>query len=282
MKHAIENVHQFPLLQRAEVMMVTPELAEKFLATNTNNRPVRPTHVRALAHSIMRGEWVVSHQGIAFSTQGVLLDGQHRLRAIVVAGTPVQMVVTTGVSESAFKVIDCGVRRTLADLTQLPKQTAEVCSLIGSFLKYGCVSHRGDSVSPAVILQIADSGVGVVCERLRAYSKTATVYYSTRAMRTAAVLTVLDGADEDYVFGLHADLCNCRLEVLPPVALYLHKQLSKKLLHSQDTPTLTVGRGLVVFNVANKDKSRFNLADDTTSNVLRLTQRLMKDRGVEL
>ena len=70
---------------KTEVVLVTPLLAKKWLERNTDNRDIRPSVVTGLAESITRGEWVLSHQGIAFAKSGRLLDGQHRLLAIVEA-----------------------------------------------------------------------------------------------------------------------------------------------------------------------------------------------------
>lgn len=41
--------------------------------------------VKGFAEAMSRGEWMVTHQGIAFSSAGVLVDGQHRLAAVIEA-----------------------------------------------------------------------------------------------------------------------------------------------------------------------------------------------------
>jgi len=66
-----------------------------------------------------RGDWKVTHQGIAFSIGGVLVDGQHRLAAIVEADIPVEMTVFTDVNEGTFDVLDTGKRRNAADVLSL-------------------------------------------------------------------------------------------------------------------------------------------------------------------
>jgi hypothetical protein len=49
---------------------------------------------------------MVTHQGIALDTDGVLIDGQHRLAAAVEADQPVDMLVITGVDAATFDVLD--------------------------------------------------------------------------------------------------------------------------------------------------------------------------------
>ncbi|MFJ8434340.1 hypothetical protein ACIQ9P_23850 [Kitasatospora sp. NPDC094019] len=96
-------------------LKVTPEIAEIFLSRNSVNRRLDKSHVQALVEAILRGEWQLTHQGIGFDRSGRLLDGQHRLHAIVEAGVPVEMFVWGGLSEDVFPVLDTVKRRSAAD-----------------------------------------------------------------------------------------------------------------------------------------------------------------------
>ncbi|WP_392754722.1 hypothetical protein [Streptomyces sp. LN590] len=102
-----------------EVLSVSPELAAQWLTLNTNNRPLSKNTVQQLAAQIQRGEWQLTHQGIAFDEDEVLIDGQHRLAAIVKAGTTVPLTVTHGVPRTAFTVMDTGRKRTGRDALAL-------------------------------------------------------------------------------------------------------------------------------------------------------------------
>ncbi|MFE4953966.1 hypothetical protein ACFRCW_07640 [Streptomyces sp. NPDC056653] len=102
-----------------EVLSVSPELAGQWLKLNTNNRPLSKNTVQQLAAQIQRGEWQLTHQGIAFDEDDVLIDGQHRLAAIVKADTTVPMTVTHGVPRTAFTVMDTGRKRTGRDALAL-------------------------------------------------------------------------------------------------------------------------------------------------------------------
>ena len=86
------------------------------LDANTTNRPLSRTLVRAFAEAMSRGDWMVTHQGIAFDVNGVLVDGQHRLAAIIEADLPIEMTVFTEVDEGTFDVLDTGKRRNAADV----------------------------------------------------------------------------------------------------------------------------------------------------------------------
>lgn len=98
-------------------VMVTPAMAEQWLECNRSNRKLRAAWVSQLAGMITRGEWQHTHQGIALDKDGNLLDGQHRLSAIVLSGIAVQMQVTTGMGADTFAVLDRGRTRSLVDIT---------------------------------------------------------------------------------------------------------------------------------------------------------------------
>lgn len=102
-----------------EIVEVSPETAASWLTRNTSNRPLSKSAVHQLATQIQRGEWQLTHQGIAFDEDGVLIDGQHRLAAVVKAEVPVLMTVTHGVPRTAFTVMDTGRKRTGRDTLAL-------------------------------------------------------------------------------------------------------------------------------------------------------------------
>jgi hypothetical protein len=107
----------------AEVI-VTPECAAWALQFNTNNRRLRPTHVKWLVRMMKSHEWQEQHPNpLAFSTRGILLDGQHRLTAVVQHGEPVAMSVVTGRSPETFAYIDSGVVRSMHDRVSVDDST---------------------------------------------------------------------------------------------------------------------------------------------------------------
>ena len=64
--------------------------------------------VNHLATLIKNGEFTLTHQGIAFDEDGNLIDGQHRLHAIIKAGIAVKMEVSSGWPRSNILAIDVG------------------------------------------------------------------------------------------------------------------------------------------------------------------------------
>lgn len=97
-------------------VLVTPSMASAYLASNTRNRPLRKSRIERYASDMAAGRWQMNGETIIISDEGNLLNGQHRLEALVKAGVPVWMMVTTGVPETAFSTMDAGLTRTAGDV----------------------------------------------------------------------------------------------------------------------------------------------------------------------
>jgi hypothetical protein len=94
------------------IMAVTPADAEWVLAhTNTRNRAVNSSWVDELTRRIKAGLWQLTHEGIAFDTNGVLIDGQHRLWAAALSESTVPMRVFLNEPPEGLQVIDTGRTR---------------------------------------------------------------------------------------------------------------------------------------------------------------------------
>jgi hypothetical protein len=107
---------------RTQLMDVTPAMAERWLKNNFRNRPMREDTVIAYARDMKNGVWVLTHQGIAFNDQDHLIDGQHRLRAIILSGCTVSMMVTFGLPSkidgkeaTTMDAVDRGATRSIGD-----------------------------------------------------------------------------------------------------------------------------------------------------------------------
>lgn len=100
---------------RTTVETITPEMAKEYLTHNTANRTLRSKVLAYMVRDMKNGKWKLTHQGIAFDNKGNLVDGQHRLTAIAMAGVPIQMMVTRDVDDDAILNIDTGGPRTPSD-----------------------------------------------------------------------------------------------------------------------------------------------------------------------
>jgi hypothetical protein len=109
------NVLTLALSPTSSVTDVTPEMAERWMALNKVNRNVRSVKVSQYAADMTEGNWLLTGEAIKFSESGRLLDGQHRLLAVIQANVTVQMFVTQGLPDNTQAVMDTGVKRLAAD-----------------------------------------------------------------------------------------------------------------------------------------------------------------------
>ena len=123
-----------------QVIKITPEMAAGWLGKNGANRPIRKYRVRAYAEEMLRGRWRVNSQGISIDRDGRLVDGQHRLSAIVLAGVTVEMAVIfdapggAGVAET----YDGGLLRTNPDALHFHgvDNSKAVSSIVAAMRRY--------------------------------------------------------------------------------------------------------------------------------------------------
>ena len=208
-----------------EVSMVSPDMASKFLADNAAfQRKIRVGVVRDLANSIIRGEWQLTHQAVAFDINGKLIDGQHRLNAIVKAGISVPMLVVRGVDATCFKVIDVGVKRTIADALMIGSREASIVSRIGRTIMG---LHKP---SPDQSMKIYDEFSPTIEKILQISGKTSGIFNSA-AVHSATVLAIHRKPEvEQAVCKIYSDILANRFGELPAVGQALMSMAVKGAL----------------------------------------------------
>jgi hypothetical protein len=141
---------------------ITPSLAAEMLNGNTRNRRLRRSLVLQYAKDMSAGRWLETHQGIAINCDGTILDGQHRLAAIVESGVTQRMLVARGVPASSQVAMDDHARRSCADALTLDKGEEVSPSVVAiakavnelsagtKLLTRGETSEAIDSLSPSL------------------------------------------------------------------------------------------------------------------------------------
>lgn len=102
-----------------ETVIVTPDLAKYWLTKSTVNRKLNKASVLAFSEQMKIGNWRLSTQGIEFGISGRLLNGHHRLHAVIKADIPISFVVWKDVDDNLFDVFDTGVNRTAGDVLNM-------------------------------------------------------------------------------------------------------------------------------------------------------------------
>jgi hypothetical protein len=228
---------------KTKIVTVTPSMAQEWLEKNVDNRPIRHKTVEGMAQAIRRGEWVLSHQGIAFGKSGNLVDGQHRLSAIVEAGRAVPMMVTWDVDDGAFQVTDLGLRRSVSDIMSIPLGLAAVARVLA------VVEDRAlrTSLTPQYLAPFVRATERPYAA-MNAFCAMTSKTWSSSSVRAAAIIRMLDGADENYILMTYHALCHLDYDSMPPIAKALMRQKERGTLSTSNFDMFV--RCLKVFNPA--------------------------------
>ena len=105
--------------QTARFVVVTPAMATEWLGKNHKNRRPRSGKAVRYARDIKAGNWLVTGESIKFDWNDVLIDGQHRLMAILQTGVAIHVLVVWGLDPRVKDVLDTGATRTSADMLLL-------------------------------------------------------------------------------------------------------------------------------------------------------------------
>lgn len=108
-----------PPAPRAEVWTITPTLACALLEQAHPNRPVSHVRVKTIARAITAGRWALNGETIVLCPDGRVLDGRHRLMAVVEADRDITTFVVLGIDPETFSTMDQGNKRTGGDVLSI-------------------------------------------------------------------------------------------------------------------------------------------------------------------
>ena len=100
---------------KAEWIDINPKLAMLYLETNKQNRNISESTLNKLVKKMKDGKFKVTGQTISFNQDGILQDGQHRLKAILESNTTQKICVCLGIPNDSWNDYDIGKKRTGGD-----------------------------------------------------------------------------------------------------------------------------------------------------------------------
>lgn len=143
---------------KVEIKFINPAMAETLLSTTSFNRAVSQSRVHTLANEMRCGKWQLNGETIIISKTGRLLDGQHRLYAIMDSGCTVQMMIATGAADDAFETIDTGRARSAGDIAGMTGVTNPNLVMAGAAMIWRLyhAARISESVPPYVSLRVSE------------------------------------------------------------------------------------------------------------------------------
>lgn len=198
-----------------DVETVTPEKAVEILAKcNRGNRKLRIGTVAKYARMMALGQWRLSPEAIVISRTGRLLNGQHRLSAVVQSGVSVRFLTIRGPDDDVFSVLDRGAIRTTADALGSEKRETEVARLITLMGGLDARIKPNDPDVARALALISDTHRELV-DACNSHAQG----FSSAPFRLAAVARIMNGDNRDYVLSLYRDLVLANIDNLPPIGV---------------------------------------------------------------
>lgn len=118
---------------------ISPDEAKKILSNMKKNRPVSKDTINRYANDMQNGLWISrTGETIKLNTLGELIDGQHRLLAVIKSGKKICFTFAEKCEDEVFSVIDNGRLRSIANVLQMAggKNTTLLGSAIALILRF--------------------------------------------------------------------------------------------------------------------------------------------------
>jgi hypothetical protein len=212
---------------RFEVVEVTPALAADLLSRNyPENRELREHKCAHLARAIDSGKFLLTHQAIAVSPvpERWLLDGQHRLRSIILANRAVKLVVAWDVPVEAYSVLDSGMSRTISERLKKPRREVSVCTTLFRLMVGRKVPHEFE-------IELMLEVFGPAMAQFNAVQKTKSTpldsspYSSAITLRLSGMMVKKKHAAVEEVRKNLDALRKGKVEDLPPILRAFYRQM---------------------------------------------------------
>lgn len=130
--------------------LITPSMAKALLEKNISNRKVRELKVKQYAEEMLSGNWKSdTFEFIKISKTGKLIDGQHRLMAIIKAGIELPMQVAYNVPDDVKSVLDTGINRSTSDVFRIDgiKNATSLPPIIKTYNRFKNEKNSRNSVN---------------------------------------------------------------------------------------------------------------------------------------
>lgn len=248
--------------QTTVVQVITPSMAKSMLENNKANRPISKSDVSRYARDMKSGNWVLTHQGILVGKDGALIDGQHRLMAVVTSGVALKFSVTydENVSTPLELPLDTGRKRSGHVSLGVPKSLSAVSN---------------------VAFRLVTSKASPTLSELKKFVDLIHPYHDILSKRTrkgigsgvtlAAIVQIMRGKDMDYVVDTYAGLVGNYKTLFPYPASFFNQVVVDRV--QMDTYE-SFARAIRAFDPDNRHKSKalVKCRDTAVSEAIEITK----------
>lgn len=108
---------------RHNVELITVKKAQDMLKKMNVNRPLSRSRIDQYARDMLNESYVFTGEAIKVDVNGFLIDGQHRLHAIIRTGVPQKMLVVRGLPPESQDYMDIGRMRNVGEILHFKGET---------------------------------------------------------------------------------------------------------------------------------------------------------------
>lgn len=185
---------------------VDPSDAKSLLERNTNNRKLRHRIVDYYANEMINGNWIDNGDPIRIARSGRLLNGQHRLSAVVKAGVTLPFHFLSNLSEESFERMDNGLGRLVSDnllLSHSDSAALRIIYVIKNYDKFYAFKGGMVKVGPS---QIKSVMTDEVLQILKGIPTTKRVQVTSAYVTAVTVLCILFGYPKEEILGRYHNI----------------------------------------------------------------------------
>ena len=97
---------------RCAIVTISPDMAKEILQFNfSRNRNMSADRIKTYVKEIQNGQWGLSTDAIGIDQNGELINGQHRLNAVVNSGDNATFLMVVGLPSESVMYLDGGLKR---------------------------------------------------------------------------------------------------------------------------------------------------------------------------
>jgi hypothetical protein len=174
---------------------IDSDRALTYLGQVKKNRLVRQSKVNQYARAMASNGWRETRgDPISFDTEGVLLDGQHRMWAVTESNIPILFRVDRGLPPDDLYVIDVGRSRSLKQFLQIDGEhnagvLSSAITLLMAYEETGVLDRKTLSITPSIQeamrffhdrapnLRVSTKGAGPLQRLLKGGGRWAVLHY---------------------------------------------------------------------------------------------------------
>lgn len=236
--------------------LITPSIAATMLATQVRNRVLRKSLVNKFSDLLKQQKFETTHQGIAFDINGCLIDGQHRLHAIIETGISAYMLVTRGLDPEIYFAIDGSGGRRMADLI-MPgdRKATPICEMATATIRISGIANKQKCTTTVqTILDLHGCDFQAVMDFCGGAKRGASI----AAIRVAAAYMYHHHGQ--YALECYSDLVNMRTEKFCPVMHAFNRWVVRpRMKDDKDHEKDMFARATIAFDPSNKALTQIRL-----------------------